>query len=1601
MDLKAKISNLFSQTDSGAGGRKQVANSLDGLVDSLPGGVVQLLALLIQDTGGLFELVLTTPSQTVERMHVELLDSRRWAAFSLEEVSLRKILVRLRNTLAALPPSSHRPENLARQGVLLDNTIAVLDAVRRLKLEENTRPELRHKKGTTNNTRPPPRIEIIEQIFVAAHSKIPETPDQARRLIATMRERLLHILKAYIGALQYPDVAKHVRTLHSSTSLLNGEGISTKDDIDSQSYWNRPIFPVGSLATLALEGQLPYAADGLELGEWPVVMSHRVFRRLCQISSEDANTFSIVLRKISELSQGLFSDTNHVRIRDNGVAIFKALLFGDQRLIYQIDIGAPVALGKYESQFPRATVGEDLEDEPVEPLKLDEKQYLELHRILATEKFIRLSQASLNIVVSDEPHKEDLDMAFAVSPQEHDIICHESSSLVLGRGGTGKTSTMLLKMLLLERAENNLDRPIRQVFITQSPSLVNKVEAYYKKLVHSSSGSSAERGTRETDVVTDLLLRSMDQELIKDKLPPGTKFGDLDDSHFPLFVTFNEFYKLLESEYNLHERETPLSFDYFVAEIWPRLNEQTKKGLHPALLFSEFMGVIKGSSNTLTAGYLDRETYESLSSRTYSTFNDDRGRIYTLFEAYRKLKPAQLVDAADRPQFDYIYIDEIQDNMLIDAAVLNLVCRNPHGLFYAGDTAQTISVGSSFRFKDLKRFLYQVEHTEPLVVAGKRRPVNPTFFELSVNYRSHAGIINLAAFIVSLISHAFPNAIDMLRREKALAPGPKPVFFLGRTDEEALTRLLSESDHNDAIELGAGQVVVVRNEEVRAALRQRLGGSVLIMTLYETKGLEFNDVVLYNFFADSMASPSNWRALSSVTRDASTSSSSSAGRFQEHQHRILQSELKSLYVAVTRAREHVWVWDESEKGEDFVTFLLQRNYIELHERYATVPRIAVKTSTREWGMQGRELFRKRLYTEASTSFRKAQLPWLQQVSEVYADRETVRKLPSVTVGRRSRFQQLGDRFGNLAATARNLNDAQDIYTQAARCYVDAAEDARAAEMFLLAAKYTDATWHYRLAGRLDDAIHVVLEYGEHVCQEVKETVTYLAKVAYTKQSETKKALSLFPKIKDYVEFLHDHGFEKQAILVLEEDTAYDEAAEVCIASGQYAKAVDLLLRCKTDTATRRAASCLLDALRKEMPFGTEIQTRGANVAGLLELMRKLNLQIDERQEMDLFHALYRGQPADLFDLNHRYRYSGKYLRWDLLAFDGYLRDVRTLISSQTSTVNLIGVLEAIIEYGRLVRGIARIHDIVGEEDLHHVFGISPTAVLLSTHAPSPGPLADDAPLIRVLPTSPMYTDALNVASTLTAAPGFNGSGSSAVLPRHIVNALIREYLLVRLNGMLFCLHTHLKDLGRLQVCLVYALKGHCNRAADGQSCELFHSETRHESAEAFNERFRVHLLIITALENFTAVERRKGATREDISLRKFYQRYWLARLFQVCYPATLSMGNITHVIPAAIPKFNSLMAIARQWIQEVLCDHSPRSLSQHTLSDMLMASILAAHFDFQVAQHYTHRSYINFDNYIRTGHDHHRLIANAIQNSLKYLFRREPRGWNTSYHTLR
>lgn len=62
------------------------------------------------------------------------------------------------------------------------------------------------------------------------------------------------------------------------------------------------------------------------------------------------------------------------------------------------------------------------------------------------------------------------------------------------------------------------------------------------------------------------------------------------------------------------------------------------------------MGVIKGSEDSLKKSrhYLDRKTYEKRSSRTHSGDDTERTRIYSLFEAYQKMRPSASYDVADR-----------------------------------------------------------------------------------------------------------------------------------------------------------------------------------------------------------------------------------------------------------------------------------------------------------------------------------------------------------------------------------------------------------------------------------------------------------------------------------------------------------------------------------------------------------------------------------------------------------------------------------------------------------------------------------------------------------------------------------------------------------------------------------------------------------------------------------------------------------------------------------------------------------------------------------------------------------------------------------------
>lgn len=70
--------------------------------------------------------------------------------------------------------------------------------------------------------------------------------------------------------------------------------------------------------------------------------------------------------------------------------------------------------------------------------------------------------------------------------------------------------------------------------------------------------------------------------------------------------------------------------------------------------------------------------------------------------------------------------------------------------------------------------------------------------------------------------------------------------------------------------------------------------------------------MLYNFFEDSVPSAATWRVVLHGLQEVTLGP---APQFDEIRHAVICSELKNLYVGLTRARNHCWIWEESEKGE--------------------------------------------------------------------------------------------------------------------------------------------------------------------------------------------------------------------------------------------------------------------------------------------------------------------------------------------------------------------------------------------------------------------------------------------------------------------------------------------------------------------------------------------------------------------------------------------------------------------------------------------------------------------------------------------------------------
>ena len=89
---------------------------------------------------------------------------------------------------------------------------------------------------------------------------------------------------------------------------------------------------------------------------------------------------------------------------------------------------------------------------------------------------------------------------------------------------------------------------------------------------------------------------------------------------------------------------------------------------------------------------------------------------------------------------------------------------------------------------------------------------------LSVNYRTHNGVLGVAAMLVDMLTSLFPASVDVLPREKGFFTGPKPLLLRETALQDAVVMIAGTGSSGRAVQFGAQQVSLVQLQEVMESM---------------------------------------------------------------------------------------------------------------------------------------------------------------------------------------------------------------------------------------------------------------------------------------------------------------------------------------------------------------------------------------------------------------------------------------------------------------------------------------------------------------------------------------------------------------------------------------------------------------------------------------------------------------------------------------------------------------------------------------------------------------------------------------------------------------
>ena len=332
----------------------------------------------------------------------------------------------------------------------------------------------------------------------------------------------------------------------------------------------------------------------------------------------------------------------------------------------------------------------------------------------------------------------------------------------------------------------------------------------------------------------DVLYVTLSPYLVKNSRDLYYAHGYENEQQHVDFLSFQEFLESIQVPVG-----KPVNFRDF-AHWFSRLPRTAIKDAHK--LFEEFKGVITGPS--VDTAYLSRDEYLNLGVKQSIFLEDERAAVYDIFTRYLTfLQENNLYDSnilshhylnRVEPRYDFVVVDEVQDLTNIQLFLILKSLRDPTGFLLCGDSNQIVHP-NFFSWSKLKSLF----HTH-----GELQETGDTDLIriLSTNYRNSPQVTALANRIL-LLKNARFGSIDTESNYLVHSNGHVQGEVVFLQDRDNIRRELDAKTRTST-----RFAVVVMHAEQKAEAQQHFN-TPLVFSIQEAKGLEYDNIILYNFLS--------------------------------------------------------------------------------------------------------------------------------------------------------------------------------------------------------------------------------------------------------------------------------------------------------------------------------------------------------------------------------------------------------------------------------------------------------------------------------------------------------------------------------------------------------------------------------------------------------------------------------------------------------------------------------------------------------------------------------------------------------------------------------